>query len=382
LTDTAALVGIESGTEKMTVEAATFDALRDAWDALLPAAITPLPFQSHGWAESWFRVFGGDAPPLLLAIRDEAGALIGIAPLVIVQTALGRTVQLMGGDDVTDYLDLVAAERDLRRVWRAVLDYLLRMRETWDAIDLHCVPHWSPSHAIVAELLSETMVVRIVQEEVCPVVRLGGSYDAYLRALPKKERHEVRRKARNFERDAPSGMLRILTAREEALAALPDFFRLHRLSAPDKERFLTPEVEAFFRGVTGAMADAGWLRLYLLDVDGAPVAAMFTFAADGRLLVYNSGFDPAHARISVGMVLTGMVIEDAAQSGLTLCDFLRGNEAYKYRFGASDTPIWRVIAADDGGSVDRAVAETEARFSLSADERDLTDDERTTEEHS
>jgi len=378
LTHAAACSG--SGTETLIVEETAFDALRDQWDALLPTAITPYPFQSIGWAEAWYHTLGGDANPRILAIRDEIGALIGVAPLAVRQTALGRTVQLMGGDDVTDYLDIVAAERDVQRVWAAVADHLLRVRETWDAIDLHCVPQWSLSHATVEDLLATAMPVRIVQEEVCPVVRLGGSFEMYLRGLPKKERHEIKRKARNFERDAPSGTLRILTARDDALDALPDFFRLHRLSAPDKERFLTPAVEHFFRAMTAAMADVGWLRLYLLDIDDAPVAAMYTFAADGRLLVYNSGFDPAFARISIGMVLTAMVIEDAANSGLMLCDFLRGNEAYKYRFGASDTPIWRVIAAADRDGVDRAVAETEARFTLAADDRDLTDTERPTEE--
>jgi len=378
LTHAAARSG--SGTETLIVEETVFDALRDQWDALLPTAITPYPFQSIGWAEAWYHTLGGDATPLILAIRDETGRLIGVAPLVVRQTALGRTVQLMGGDDVTDYLDIVTAECDVQRVWTAVADHLLRVRETWDAIDLHCVPQWSPSHATVEDLLSKAMPVRIVQEEVCPVVRLGGSFETYLRGLPKKERHEIKRKARNFERDAPSGTLRILTARNDALAALPDFFRLHRLSAPDKERFLTPAVEEFFRAMTAAMADAGWLRLYMLDIDDAPVAAMYTFAADGRLLVYNSGFDPAFARISIGMVLTGMVIEDAANSGLTLCDFLRGNEAYKYRFGASDTPVWRVIASADRDGVDRAVAETEARFTMAADERDLTDTELPMEE--
>ena len=376
MTQTAAL----PGTGNCKVEAASFDALRDGWNALLPSAITPLPFQSVGWAASWFGVFGGDAEPLILAIRDEAGALIGVAPFVLRPTSLGRTVQLMGGDDVTDYLDIIAAERDVRRVWNAVADYLLQNRATWDTIDLHCIPQWSPSQAIAAELFAETMSVGTVQEEVCPVVRLGGRFDAYLRALPKKERHEVRRKARNFERDAPSATLRILTRRDDALAALPDFFRLHRHSAPDKERFLTPAVEQFFHAMTGAMADAGWLRLYMLDNGDTPVAAMFTLVADGRLLIYNSGFDPAYAHFSVGMVLTAMVIEDAANNGLTLCDFLRGNESYKYRFGASDTPIWRVVAAAVRARVDRAVAETEARFTVAADDRDLTDDERATEE--
>jgi len=378
LTQAAARSGIGMG--KIIIEETVLDALHDSWDALVPTAITPFPFQSIGWAEAWYHTLGSDAHSLILAIRDEAGRLIGVAPLVVRQTALGRTVQLMGGDDVTDYLDIVASERDVQRIWTAVIGHLLTSRERWDALDLHCVPQWSPSHATVAALLSETMPVRIVQEEVCPVVRLGGSFEAYLRGLPKKERHEINRKARNFVRDAPSGTLRILTKRDDALAALPDFFRLHRLSAPDKERFLTPAVEEFFRAMTAAMADAGWLRLYVLDVDDAPVAAIYAFVADGRLLVYNSGFDPAFARISIGMVLTGMVIEDAANSGLTHCDFLRGNEAYKYRFGASDTPIWRVVAAATCDGVDRAIAETEARFTLAADDRDLTDAERFTEE--
>jgi len=377
---TQAATRSDIGAGNITVEEISFDALRDLWDALLPTAITPFPFQSIGWAEAWYHALGGDAASRILAIRDETGRLIGVAPLIVRQTALGRTVQLMGGDDVTDYLDIVAAERDVQRVWTAVTHHLLSVRATWDAIDLHCVPQWSPSHATVAELLARTMPVRIVQEEVCPVVRLGGSFETYLRGLPKKERHEIKRKARNFERDAPSGRLRILTERDDALAALPDFFRLHRLSAPDKERFLTPAVEEFFRVMTAAMADAGWLRLYVLDIDGESVAAMFTFVADRRLLVYNSGFDPAFAKISIGMVLTALVIEDAANSGLTLCDFLRGNEAYKYRFGASDTPIWRVIAAADRDRVDRAVAETEARFIVAADDRDLTEEERAAEE--
>ncbi len=376
LTQAGAIAEIGS----LHVVEASFDALREPWATLLPAAITPLPFQSIAWAEAWYRVFGDDAESLLLAVQDETGAVIGIAPLVLRRTALGRTIQLMGGADVTDYLDIVASERDVRRVWSAVIAHLASIRERWDALDLHCVPQWSPSHAAIVEQLSEMTTVRIVQEEVCPVVRLGGSFDAYLRSLPKKERHEVKRKARNFERDAPTGALRILSGRDEALAALPAFFRLHRLSAPDKERFLTPDVEQFFRDMTGAVADAGWLRLYFLDIEGAPVAAMFTFVADGRSLVYNSGFDPAYARISTGMVLTGMVIEDAANNGLTLCDFLRGNEAYKYRFGATDTPIWRVIASDDRDAVDRAVAETEANFQLPADVRDLTDEERAAEE--
>ena len=246
----------------------------------------------------------------------------------------------------------------------------------WDALDFHCLPQWSPSQVALADILADLLPLRIAQEEVCPILRLDGSFDTFLRSLPKKERHEIKRKARNFERDAPTGNLRVLTERDDVLAAMPDFLRLHRLSAPDKERFWTPEVERFFLQSTAAMADRGWLRLYMLDVADAPVAAMYTLCVDGRLLVYNSGFDPAFARISVGMVLTAMVVEDAATNELAICDLLRGNESYKYRFGAVDTPIWRVIAGDDRASIDAEIARMEAALHTSADERDLTEEER------
>ncbi len=358
------------------IERASFDALRAAWASLLPVSVTPFPFQSIEWAESWWSVFGADNELLLLRATDEQGRVIGIAPLMCTETALGRTIQCIGGADVTDYLDIIASEGDLGGVWSAVLDYLLARRDEWDALDFHCFPQWSPSQATVADLLSGTLAVEIGQEEVCPIVRLDGSFETYLRALPKKERHEVRRKARNFERDAPTGRVRIITEKPDALAALPDFFRLHRLSAPDKERFLTPEVERFFAAMIGATADAGWLRLYLLDIDGSAVAAVVTFVADGRMLVYNSGYDPAFAHISAGMVLVGMMIEDAARQGLTVFDFLRGNEAYKYRFGATDTPLWRVIAAPDRDAARAEIARMEAALRTPADERDLAEAER------
>jgi CelD/BcsL family acetyltransferase involved in cellulose biosynthesis len=343
---------------------------------LLPAAVTPFPFQSIEWAESWWGVFGAGNELLLLRATDEQERVIGVAPLMLTTTALGRTIQFIGGADVTDYLDIVAAEGDLAAVWSAILNHLLAVRDEWDAIDLHCLPQWSPSHATAADLLSGTLAVEIGQEEVCPIVRLEGSFEAYLRALPKKERHEVRRKARNFERDAPTGRLRVVTEKAEALAALPDFFRLHRLSAPDKERFLTPDVERFFAAMTAATADAGWLRLYLMEIGGTPVAAVFTFVADGRMLVYNSGYDPEYAHVSAGMVLVGMMIEDAARLGLTVFDFLRGNEAYKYRFGATDTPIWRVIAAPDADTIHTELVRMEAALRTPADERDLAEAER------
>lgn len=367
-----------SAAAALTVTPVDFAVVAAAWDALVPGGITPFPFVSRAWAEPWWQTFGTDKDALLLlSVVDTAGAVIAVAPLMIEGTEdLGRAVRFLGGVDVTDYLDLAVRPADAERAWRAVVGWLLAHHDRWDTLDFHCLPDASPSRSLIAEAVARAdadMATVMVQEEVCPTVPLAGGFEAYLAQIGKKNRNEIRRKERNLLREAPDAALRVLTGRDEAGAALPDFFRLHRLSAPDKERFLTPAVEAFFAAITASTADAGALRLYVLDIDGEAVAMMYAFVAAGRLLVYNSGYDPTRSATSVGMVLTGMMIANAAESGLNVCDFMRGNEAYKYRFGATDVPLWRVIAGTDAALLERARAAMAAHLTVPADERDRDD---------
>jgi CelD/BcsL family acetyltransferase involved in cellulose biosynthesis len=78
-----------------------------------------------------------------------------------------------------------------------------------------------------------------------------------------------------------------------------------------------------------------------MEINGAKAAAMLAFNYKNRLLIYNSGYDPAnYAELSPGIVLTSYIIEDAIKRGLTILDFLQGNEVYKYRFGAVDTFVY------------------------------------------
>ena len=92
------------------------------------------------------------------------------------------------------------------------------------------------------------------------------------------------------------------------------------------------------------MLDMGVLRLFFLTIDGEKAATMFAFEYNRRFWLYNSGYDPqAHAQLSPGWVLLAYVIEYAIASGCSVFDFMQGNEEYKYRFGAEDYKVMRVI---------------------------------------
>jgi CelD/BcsL family acetyltransferase involved in cellulose biosynthesis len=55
--------------------------------------------------------------------------------------------------------------------------------------------------------------------------------------------------------------------------------------------------------------------------------------------VYNSGFNPRYFETSPGWVLLGHMIQWAISNGREALDFMRGDEEYKYRFGAVDRHV-------------------------------------------
>ena len=90
---------------------------------------------------------------------------------------------------------------------------------------------------------------------------------------------------------------------------------------------------------------SGVLRLHALRLDGAIIAALYALAdrpggGDRRVYYYLGGFDPDRAALSPGALILGHAIEMAVREGAVAFDFLRGQEAYKLRWGARDTPTY------------------------------------------
>ena len=91
----------------------------------------------------------------------------------------------------------------------------------------------------------------------------------------------------------------------------------------------------------------GWLRLWLMEWDGEPVAAWYGWRVGDRYSFYNAGFDPGRSKLSPGMVMLATVIRSAFEEGAREFDFLLGDEAYKARFAdeGAATAVTDVVLA-------------------------------------
>lgn len=308
------------------------------WNGLVARSRMPTPFQSWQFQTRWHQALSKD-PLHLLRAQDGAGEWVGVLPLYEAAEPDGPVLRLVGGTDVADYLDLVAVAGREEEVWKACLLALARLPAR--RIDLRPLPAASPTVALLPGLAPAAgFACRVEREERCPVIELAASWDAYLAGLSGKDRHELRRKLRRAEAGRP----RIEVARTpEAIAVRMDgFLALHRQSKVGKARFMDGRMEAFFRDVGADLAAAGWAALWTLWLEDRPAAALFCLEYGDTIGVYNSGFDPAARALSPGVVLIARTIEDAIARGYRRYDFLRGDEPYKYGFGAVATDVLRL----------------------------------------
>jgi len=321
-----------------------FESLRAEWNPLLERSITNVIFLTWEWQSLWWSVYA-PGELMLIAIRDDSGRLVGVAPWFIQSRDGERVVRTVGCVDVTDYVDIIA-DRDLADDVLAELAACLRAQTArFDRINLCNIPEASPTYRNFPDQLRlHGFAADMLLQEVCPVIHLPSSWEDYLAMLDKKQRHELRRKLRRAESEVRVDYY-TLDPDRDFQANVEKFLKLMARSQPAKAEFLADEKnERFFRQMLAVMNERGWLRLSFIDMDGVPTAAYCDFDYNREIQVYNSGLEPDYcSHLSPGIVLLCYNIQHAIATGHVLYDFLRGNEAYKYRMGAQDTRIFKLI---------------------------------------
>jgi CelD/BcsL family acetyltransferase involved in cellulose biosynthesis len=196
---------------------------------------------------------------------------------------------------------------------------------------------------------------RVLRRGGSPVLRFDGrSWDELLASWSSSLRQKARRESRRLE-------LRPRLADRATLDRDLDLlFRLHRARWRRETGFTRHE--AFHRDFARVALERGWLRLWIVEAEGAPAAAWHGFRYAGAESYYQAGRDPAWDRYSIGFLVLLHSIRAALEDGAREYRFLRGGEEYKYRFATHDpglvtvglglTPLGRAALAA-GGLADR-----------------------------
>ncbi len=370
---------------RLHAERRHFDSIPEAeWDALAAANPWATPFSRWAFHRAWWDAYADNAHEQTMVVVDS-DAPAGSPPIAIVPLMHRHEVEpsdaethttirhgseqpltpvppsakaiFFGASYHADYATMLVHPDDLADAAEAVVACLAADTDAdddhpdpWDVVDLRRLRCGDPvadelAAAFGRHEMSEGWTLNVELEEVCPVAILpaGGDLEAYLDTLGKKDRHEIRRKLR---RAAAAGDVR-LEHSADPLTDLDAFVELHQKRWGEEGLFpSTPggdQSRVFVRRLFELFGADGPVRLSFLTVGGRRIAAGMHLETDDAFLYYNAGVDPDASGLSPGIVLVAKYVEYALAAGLRRFDFLRGDESYKYGWGAADEPIQRLL---------------------------------------
>lgn len=314
----------------------TFDSLLPHWKKLQQESQTSYIFSSPEWSQVWWQQFGSGAQLCLGAVKFD-GRTIGIAPLLLKE----NVASFIGDSDVCDYLDFIVEHGREEDFFTVLHDNLVRE----GIIRLDLAP-LRPDSTVLTSLVNiaqrQGWQVSCSREDVSVELSLPATWEDYLQMLTTHQRHELKRKLRRLDEE---GEISYRTSTGASSRDVDVFLRLFRDSRQDKAAFLTPDMESFFRSLANAMAEQKLLRLSVLELNTSPVAVTMSFDYKNDMYLYNSGYDPSYAQLSVGLLSKALCIKDSIDRGRRRFDFLKGGEAYKYHLGGHELPLYKCSVA-------------------------------------
>ena len=292
------------------------------WDALAERAGNV--FATSVWAAAWWRHWGAGRRPLIAACRRPDGTLAAVLPLYEAARRPLRVLRFLGHGP-GDLLGPLCAPEDRGETARTLLGLLHDGQLAWNVVLAQQVASGDGWPAALGG--------RVLRREHSPVLPLRWpSWDAYLADRSANFRQQVRRRERRLAREHRLEFRRT-TAPETLQRDLDVLFALHSARWGDRaSRALAESRRRFHREFAACALERGWLRLWFLELDGAPVAAWYGFRLGGVESYYQAGRDPAWDHASVGFVLLAHSVRGALEDGMREYRFLRGAEGYKDRF--------------------------------------------------
>ena len=294
-------------------------------------------FLSH----SWFRCcVSGMAPgiePLVLLARD-GGAVVGIVPL-LAQRASWRIfpahlLSLMQNQD-SPFADMLLSHKPAKRVLAAILDHL-HARSGWHLWCAAKIDRASATASLLADCLNRMPHLRIAEGR-SPILNVDGDWETFWKGQSQRFKKTVRNVVNRVER---LGRIEIINQAEhgtddECMEVFRDVGATSWKAKLAVSVTRNAGIARFFQALTSALHARGQLALWVLRLNGVPIATEYHVRDGDTIYALRSDFDERYRDASPGAHLNAFIVRTYFEGDVRVYDMGPGDSEYKQRLANS-----------------------------------------------
>lgn len=327
---------------EVVTDPARFAAIQQAWHELWERSEAYI-FQSHEWITGWLTADKGRKEiKLQIALAWDGDRLCAAIPCTVYRRS-GLRVLTWAAQVFSDYCDCLVdpaygGARMLPLLWEK-----LRRFGGFDLISLQQIRPDAQCRKFFDQLVRDGgQFHQADREERC--MRIENRWtdgEAFFRSLNKKARNNHTRGKRILAELGGEVSFRPVEQVEEAAALINDIMNLKEiwLQANDPASPLLGNEQIILRSILIKALESGLAKIFLLECGGKIAAASVNFVYSGRMEAYFTAYDATFDRASPGTILIVEYARWSFDRGLAHVDFLRGEEAFKFRMANAETVI-------------------------------------------
>jgi CelD/BcsL family acetyltransferase involved in cellulose biosynthesis len=325
---------------EIIADTARFTTIRQAWRQLWERS-GGFVFQSHDWIAGWLAGMGDRRDvKLQIAVAWEGDQLCGAMPCAVHRRS-GLRVLSFAAQLFSDYCDCLVDPGYERTDVLPLLWDSLNEVGGFDLINLQQLRPDARCREFLDGLASNSGRLRYGdRNERC--MRIDNKWqdgEAFFRSLNKKGRNNHTRGKRILAELGGEVSFRSVEPTEDAAPMFDEIMRLKEawLRANDPNSPLLGPDAAVLRAILNKAWASGIARIFLLECGGKVAAASINFVYAGRMEAYFTAYEAAFDRASPGTILIVEYARWSFDRGLSHVDFLRGEEAFKFRMANAET---------------------------------------------
>ena len=297
--------------------------IKSQWDSL-NVADKNICYLCYDWFYSSCKILDQDKELYVLLVKEN-NKILAIAPFLKKKIySIPYTIITFINNAYTPYQDFIIPNRKIECL-RAIANFLKKEAKFFTYLELNEIRKDLGNMQLFLKILKqEGFFVFETPKEGCYYLKTTISFEKVLKNLKSHTRKEFKRKMNRLTRLGTVD-LKTITNPDEIKQHLDKFFNFYKRTWKGAE----PHPE-FYYHLTDVLYSKYKVILFVLTLNGEPIAYLFSILNDNTLLGIKTTYNPSYYAFSPGIVLFYKTIETACNdSNIKVFELGRGGERFK-----------------------------------------------------
>lgn len=297
-------------------------------------------FQDRAWMKNWWRYKKSCqmVDPYIIEVKEGMNT-IAIIPLYSYKATWGFTVIRPIGLGMADYLvPIISSKYDMREITNLVMKKLTEDRKNWNCIVWSDLPGDSIYNKVFSTQLPDGFkMIEKIKTVDSPYIMLERNMDQTKSGVNQKYVKKILFKQRKLIRQKGEYLYKKVLREIDVEPVMNTLFELHKRrwnGTKTPSKYNNQKEKEYALLTAKKLFQNELLHLSYLEINKQIIAVHFGMNDGNRFYFYIPSFDTEFGKYSIGQLLIYHLILDASKEGCQYFDFLKGEEAYKYNWGA------------------------------------------------